>query len=90
MATKKPKTKGNEEVSPFVFNRENYILVIAGLIALTAGFLLLIGGGSDNPKVFNFALFDFQRLTLAPILILIGYIIEMFAILRRPKSKVRS
>jgi len=87
MSTKKPKTKGNIGDPLFVFNKENYILVIAGLVVLTAGFLLLIGGGSDNPKVFNFALFNFQRLTLAPILILIGYIIEMFAILKRPKAR---
>ena len=85
MATKKPKQKGGDEGPRFVFNRQNYIMIFTGLVILAAGFLLLIGGGSDNPKVFNYSLFDFQRLTLAPILLLIGYIIEIFAILKRPK-----
>jgi len=47
----------------------------------------MIGGGSDDPEVFSDALFGFRRLTLAPLLILGGYIIEIFAIMRRPKNK---
>jgi hypothetical protein len=82
--------KKTEENPGFAFNKQNYILIIIGLVVLGIGLLLLIGGGSDNPKVFNYAIFDFQRLTLAPILILAGYIIEIFAIMRLPKSKSTS
>lgn len=77
----------NSEGAQFAFHKQNYILVIVGLVILGIGFLLMIGGGSDDPAVFNYALFDFQRLTLAPILILTGYVIEIFAILWRPKAK---
>lgn len=80
------KSKNAADVQ-FAFHKQNYILVLIGLVVLVLGFLLMIGGGSDDPNVFNYALFDFQRLTLAPILILIGYIIEIFAILWRPKTK---
>ena len=86
MATNKPQNKTDEEPR-FAFNKQNYILVIVGLVFLAAGFLLLIGGGSDDPTVFNDSLFNFQRLTLAPVLILAGYIIEIFAIMKLPKSK---
>ena len=75
------------EGKQFAFHRQNYILLIAGLVILGIGFLLMIGGGSDNPNVFNESLFDFQRLTLAPVLLLIGYIVEIFAIMYRPKMK---
>lgn len=77
----------NTEGAQFAFHKQNYILVIVGLVVLGIGFLLMIGGGSDDPAVFNPSLFDFQRLTLAPILILAGYVIEIFAILWRPKAK---
>lgn len=76
----------NEAEQKFVFNRENYIWLISGLVLLAIGFLLLIGGGSDDPEVFSYALFDFQRLTLAPILILAGLVVEIFAIMKRPKK----
>ena len=87
MATKEAQKKGIEEGAQFAFNKQNYILVLIGLIFLALGFVLMIGGGSDDPAVFNDSLFDFQRLTLAPILILVGYIIEIFAIMKRPKTK---
>jgi hypothetical protein len=87
MATKQQQKKGSDEVAQFAFDKQNYILVIVGLVVLAIGFILMIGGGSDDPAVFSDSLFDFQRLTLAPILILAGYIIEIFAIMKRPKSK---
>ncbi len=79
-------TKKKEEEKSFVFNRENYILLLVGLGLMAIGFILLIGGGSKNPEVFSDALFDFQRLTLAPILILAGLVVEFFAIMKRPKK----
>ncbi|MFK5856401.1 MAG: DUF3098 domain-containing protein [Bacteroidota bacterium] len=70
----------------FAFNKTNYVILIAGLLILILGFLLMAGGGSDDPEVFSDAMFGFRRLTLAPILILIGYIVEIVAIMYRPKQ----
>jgi len=86
MAVKNPINKTNEEDLGFAFHKENYLLLITGLILIAAGFLLMLGGGSDDPQVFSEALFDFRRLTLAPILILAGFIVEIYAIMKRPKS----
>jgi len=72
--------------SGFAFGKENYKLLFIGLAFIVIGFLLMIGGGSDNPNVFSDKIFDFRRLTLAPILVLTGYIIEIFAIMKKPKG----
>ncbi|MBT3173571.1 MAG: DUF3098 domain-containing protein [Lentimicrobiaceae bacterium] len=87
MTAKTQIQKPEEKDSGFAFNRENYTLLIIGLVVILLGFILMIGGGSDDPEVFSDALFGFRRLTLAPLLILGGYIIEIFAIMRRPKNK---
>ncbi len=84
MSVKNQKAKDKQIV--FVFNRTNYSMLIAGLLILILGFLLMVGGNSNNPDVFSDAIFGFRRLTLAPILILLGYLIEMFAIMYRPKE----
>ena len=70
----------------FAFGKENYRLLLIGLAFIVLGFILMIGGGSKDPAVFNPAIFDFQRITLAPILVLTGYIIELFAIMKKPKD----
>ena len=62
-------------------------LMIAGLVVMAAGFILLAGGGSDDPQVFNYAMFDFRRLVAAPVVIVAGIVVEVVAILRRPASK---
>jgi hypothetical protein len=87
MATKELQKNAPEQSAQFAFGKQNYILVIVGLAVMGIGFLLMIGGGSEDPNEFSEGIFNFQRLTLAPILILAGYIIEIFAILKRPKSK---
>ncbi len=81
--TRVPETKARE----FAFGRQNYRLLIIGLIFILLGFLLMIGGGSDDPNVFNYKIFSFRRITLAPILILAGFIIEIFAIMRKTKEE---
>jgi len=81
----KAKPAGNTSVA-FAFGKENYQLLILGLVVITVGFLLMIGGGSDDPNVFSEDIFSFRRMTLAPILILAGYIIEIFAIMKKPKD----
>jgi hypothetical protein len=75
-----------ESRSGFAFGKENYRLLLIGLGLIVLGFLLMIGGGSKDPKVFSMAIFDFQRLTLAPLLILAGYVVEIFAIMKKPKD----
>ena len=83
---KKPEPRKGEKKIVFPFNRQNYILVITGLGFLVVGFILMIGGGSENPKDFSTTIFNFRRLTLSPILLFIGYIIEIYAIMKLPKS----
>ena len=56
-----------------------YLLV--GLLVMVSGYILLSGGGSDDPQVFNYAMFDFRRLVVAPIVIILGIIIEVVAIM---------
>ena len=89
-AAKKPaepaKSAPTVKIGEFAFGKENYRLMLIGLFFITIGFLLMIGGGSDDPKVFNYELFSFRRITLAPILILAGYVIEIFAIMKKPKE----
>jgi hypothetical protein len=70
----------------FAFGKENYRLLFIGLAFIVLGFILMIGGGSKDPKVFNPAIFNFQHITLAPILVLTGYVIEIFAIMKKPKD----
>lgn len=70
----------------FAFGKENYRLMLIGLGFILIGFILMIGGGSDDPTKFSPEIFSFRRLTLAPILILIGYVIEIFAIMKKPKD----
>jgi hypothetical protein len=73
-------------VGEFAFGKENYRLMLIGLALIAIGFLLMIGGGSTDPNKFNPEIFSFRRITLAPILILAGYVVEVFAIMKRPKD----
>lgn len=61
-------------------------LMIAGLLVMVAGFLLLSGGGSEDPQVFNYAMFDWRRLVAAPIVIIAGIVVEVIAIMGRFKE----
>ena len=62
-------------------------LMLAGLLVMVAGFLLLSGGGSDDPQVFYYAMFDFRRLVAAPIVIIAGIVLEVEAIMGRFPDK---
>jgi hypothetical protein len=84
-----PRAKAAEpKQADFVFGRLNYILMLSGLLFIIIGFILMSGGGSEDPKVFNPALFDSQRLTFSTLFILLGFVVEIFAILKKPKSPV--
>ncbi len=71
----------------FAFSKENYIIMLIGLALILVGFLLMIGGDSKDPNVFSYDIFNFQRLTLAPILVLAGYVVEIYAIMKKPKTE---
>lgn len=73
--------------SLFVMERRNYHILFVGLAFIALGFILMSGGGSDDPKVFNEAIYNFRRIRLAPTLILIGLGIQVFAILHNPNKK---
>ncbi len=81
--------ENNEEKKgfQFAFNKVNYIIMGVGLILLALGYILLAGGGSDDPNVFNPAMFDTRRLYVAPILIVLGFAVEIVAIMYKGKKK---
>lgn len=70
----------------FVFEKRNYVLMFIGLGFIALGFILMAGGGSDDPNVFSDAIFNIQRIRIAPTLILIGFGVQVYAILLKPKA----
>ncbi len=71
----------------FALSKENYMYLIVGFFIIIIGFLLMVGGGSDDPKVFNGdELFSFRRIVLAPLVVLFGFIFEIWAIMKKPKE----
>lgn len=71
----------------FVFEKKNYLAMIIGLAFITLGFILMSGGGSEDPNVFNPEIYNFRRIKLAPTLVLIGFGIQVYAILLNPNKK---
>jgi membrane-bound ClpP family serine protease len=65
--------------------RRNYVLMLVGVALIVVGFLLMAGGGSDDPGVFNAEMFSFRRITLAPIVVVAGFVLEIYAIMSRKK-----
>ena len=84
MTTRKKFKEINDKNDPKMpLSLKNYILLLAGLIVIILGFVLMAGGGSDSPDEFNYAMFSWRRITLAPILVIGGFIFEIYAILKR-------
>tara|TARA_R110002074_G_scaffold197610_5_gene364718 strand:+ start:4103 stop:4366 length:264 start_codon:yes stop_codon:yes gene_type:complete len=71
----------------FIFQKKNYTFMFIGLAFIALGFILMSGGGSDDPNVFNPEIYNFRRIRLAPTLVLIGLGIEIYAILLNPHKK---
>jgi len=71
----------------FAFGKENYRLLIIGIGILLLGYILMIGGGSEDPEVFSEEIFSFRRITLAPIVVLVGYGAIFYAILKKPSHQ---
>jgi membrane-bound ClpP family serine protease len=80
------KKKKPEPEKQFVFTRENYKLMIIGVVIIIAGFLLMAGGKAEGPDQFNPEIFSFRRITLAPLLVLFGFAFEIYAIMKKPKE----
>jgi hypothetical protein len=85
MATKNE----NKDKVNFALGRENYKLLGIGFIIIVIGFLLMLGGKSDDPNEFSDKIFSFRRITLAPIVVLAGFIFEIWAIMKKPKDSAR-
>ncbi len=81
------KNTGKKAQNNFALPRENYKYLLIGFIIIIIGFALMIGGRSEDPNVFNEdEIFSFRRITLAPIIVLAGFIFEIWAIMRKPKE----
>jgi len=76
-----------EQKPDFIFKKANYKLMFIGLAVIAIGFILMSGGGSDDPNVFNPDIYNFQRIRLAPTLVLIGFGIQVYAILFNKKKE---
>lgn len=79
--------KENKEDAGFAIPKRNVLYIIAGFVVMLLGYLLMSGGGSDDPNVFNEEMFSFRRIVLAPVVIIIGMIMEIWAIMYVGKQK---
>ncbi len=76
----------NKKTGEFLFGKRNYTIMIIGIVIILIGFGLMIGGGSDDPNIFNEDIYNFRRIRLAPTVVLIGLAIEIYAIMANPKK----
>jgi hypothetical protein len=83
MATKNSENSKN---SNFALGKENIKLLGIGFAIIVLGFVLMIGGQSDDPKVFSPKIFDAQRIIIAPIIVVFGFFFEIWAIMKKPKE----
>lgn len=86
MMKKQEQNQKNEVKQEFLFEKVNYKILLIGIAVIAIGFILMSGGGSDNPNVFNEEIFNFRRIRLAPTTVLIGFGITIYAILKKPKK----
>lgn len=80
----------NEIKTHFLFEKVNYKILLIGLAVIALGFILMSGGGSDDPSVFSEDIFNFRRIRLAPTVVLIGFGITIYAILKNPNPAVKN
>jgi hypothetical protein len=77
--------KNNEQKPDFIFEKVNYKILLIGIAVIALGFILMSGGGSDDPTVFSEAVFSFRRIRLAPTVVLIGFGITIYSIFKKSK-----
>lgn len=77
--------KNNEQKPDFLFDKVNYKILLIGIAVIALGFILMSGGGSDDPKVFYEDVFSFRRIRLAPTMVLIGFGITIYSIFKKAK-----
>lgn len=87
MKKRQPQKTSPEPKKEFIFQKKNYIFMGIGIACMTLGFILMSGGASDDPNVFNPEIYNFRRIRLAPTLVLLGLGIEIYAILLNPHKK---
>jgi hypothetical protein len=75
--------KNNDQKAEFLFEKYNYTWLLIGIVVIVVGFVLMSGGGSTDPKVFNEDIFSFRRIRLAPTMVLIGFGITIFSIFKK-------
>ena len=75
-----------QEEKKLLFGSINYKIMLSGIFLMIVGFFLMSGGGSDDPNIFSDEIFSFQRIRIAPMLIVGGYIIQVYAILKSPEK----
>jgi membrane-bound ClpP family serine protease len=85
----KEKTQKVQQQPDFAIGKENYKLLVIGFVIIIIGFILMVGGKSEDPSIFNEEIFSWRRITLAPIVVLFGFIFEIWAIMKKPKSEVQ-
>ncbi|MEE4213627.1 MAG: DUF3098 domain-containing protein [Bacteroidales bacterium] len=78
--------KTNKEENGFALGKENFRLLAIGFGIIVVGFLLMLGGKSEDPNEFSDAIFSFRRITLAPLVVLAGFVFEIWAIMKKPRS----
>lgn len=81
-----PETHNEIPEGQFLFESVNYKLLLIGIGVIALGFILMAGGGSDDPKVWNDDIFSFRRIRLAPTVVLIGFGVTIWSILKNPKK----
>lgn len=86
MGEKKWKEQGRF-TPDFIFEKRNYRMMFIGIGFIILGYLLMSGGGSDDPNVFNPEIYSWRRIRLAPTLVLIGFAIQVYAVLLNPNQK---
>ena len=71
----------------FLFDRTSYLILVGSVVLILVGYFLMQGGGSDDPAVYNPEMFNFQRLVVAPGLVLVGLLVALYALMRKPQAQ---
>ncbi len=82
----KKQVEENKNTADFPLGKENFILMSIGFVIIIIGFVLMAGGKAESPDQFNEEIFSFRRITLAPLIVLFGFLFEIYAIMKKPKD----